>query len=135
MRQGIELRVGFIAVLPYFDLSADGSAVGRLAEDVIELGSRLNASLRWIPSVDGKYGSQDEATGEWNGLIKVGIIINYHYDKYLIIFHCEKMINIFKCILQLSGTDRRSPDILVLALPVAYKSGVCLHCWLSFKMH
>ena len=35
------------------------------------LQTRLNFSIKWIPVEDGKFGSFDSSTGEWNGIVRM----------------------------------------------------------------
>ena len=58
--------------MPYINVGDDGQPNGRYGEDIAELSKRLNATMRFLSSFDGKYGALYEETENWNGLIKVG---------------------------------------------------------------
>ncbi len=50
--------------------------------------------MKTSPSIDGKFGSPDLVTKEWNGMVTINNFTNFIYNLYLIVEQLKKITTV-----------------------------------------
>ena len=74
---GLILRAGYVDGEGFIHADSNGVITGKYAELHTDIADKINATIEFVESYDGNYGSMAE-DGSWNGMIKVRtVLISY----------------------------------------------------------